>query len=275
MALKIGKLNHNKSRLKKAPKGTTNPTCPADRIAEDSRKILGAANKVLGGQTKNNGGNDAQHAILMKRLDTAHRARSASAAARRQEKLEELHELQKIGFISPNEVAEEMDTERRREEVYKLHLRGFNKSLMANFFKVSVPTITNDLKILRNNLIHELTALGAEGLVSKSYSFYELLQHEVIRRLDHMSIEDHKASVQLIRLAKDIEDSKNRLLSTIGAVKPPRMKDVESIAEGNSDGAPIVTTDVMKDLLTSIGQRMQAVKRGGGEVLEGEVEGKE
>lgn len=255
MALHIGDVNRDKSKYKTAPKGQKKATCPADRIAEDSRNILKTSKQVLGKAAKKS--KESPHrSVLMARLDTAHAARRQGAKARRDEKLKELHELQGIGFIAPNEVAAEMETERRREEVYKLHLRGFNKSLMANFFGVSVPTITNDLKMLRNNLIQELTSLGAEGLVTKSYSMYEMLQHECIKILDHQSIDDVKQAVQLIRLAKDIEDSKNKLLSTIGAVKPPKNTNAESIVQGDSSGAPLVEVDVMKDILAKIGDRM-------------------
>ncbi|AUR81133.1 hypothetical protein Ares1_0048 [Vibrio phage Ares1] len=189
------------------------------------------------------------------------RALSLKASQRqkriREEKREELIEMQQAGFFPTSDEAKNLDTEDRRREVFKLHLRGYDQTMMADIFGVHRQTIVSDMKLVRQKLVKELTDLGAEGLVTQSFSMYELLQHEVLKRLDLIPATAIKQVAPLIRLAKDLEDSKVKLLSTIGALKPKMIEGAERIAKGDQVVAPEVRTADMMQVLSRVSERYQ------------------
>ncbi|QWS69842.1 coil containing protein [Vibrio phage vB_VpS_PG28] len=234
------------------------PAYPADNIAATNKHMLKRSNATLKKQRENRGVSEEEaqrrrdHALSMNK-----KSREKSAQ-NRAEKLQELEDLRQAGITPMPDEATNLSTEDRRREVYKLHLRGFNNTLISGVFGVSRVTITEDLKVMKTKIIEELTSLGAEGLVTRSYSMYELLQHEAIKYLDNLPNGAIKDGIALIRLAKDLEDSKTRLLSSIGAIRSAKIKGAESIVQGNTSGAPMVQTTDMMSVLNRIQQRMQA-----------------
>lgn len=216
-------------------------TTTSDKIARDNRNHLGRAAKLL-------------DPVAIERAERA-RAMSVKAAERnkklREDKLAELVEMQSAGFFPSDQEAKSLNTEDRRREVFKLHLRGYDQSMMSRIFGVHRQTIVADMKIVRQKLVAELTTLGAEGLVTQSFSMYELLQHEALKRIDLLPATAVKQVAPLLRLAKDLEDSKVKLLSTIGALKPKMIEGAERISKGDTTTAPEVKT---RDLMTVLGR---------------------
>lgn len=253
MALKV--LGVPKSNGKGTYKEEGTPSAPSDKISATNKKVLPSANKKL---KKFRGEGFESEEAKNEHMAMMSRKNREKTKQRREDKATELEELQQAGIIPEGDNALGLATEDRRREVYKLHLRGFTQAVMADLFGVTRMTIINDLKIMKKKIIDELTNLGAEGLVTKSYSMYELLQHETIKYLDNLPDGAIKDGIALIRLAKDLEDSKTRLLSTIGAIRPSMVKGAESITHGNTSGAPIVHTDAMVGVLDKIRKRMEA-----------------
>lgn len=214
-------------------------------------------------QTNNDHVNRASKLLDPVAIDRAERTRAMSIKASqrqkriKEEKRQELIEMQQAGFFPTSEQAKDLDTEDRRREVFKLHLRGYDQTMMSEIFGVHRQTIVTDMKLVRQKLVKELTDLGAEGLVTQSFSMYELLQHEVLKRLDLIPAAAIKEVAPLIRLAKDLEDSKVKLLSTIGALKPKMIEGAERIAKGDQVVAPEVRTADMMKVLTRVSERYE------------------
>ncbi|UOX39982.1 coil containing protein [Vibrio phage V-YDF132] len=234
------------------------PAYPADNIATTKRHMQKRSNATLGKHREKAGKNTEADAKRREHTMNMSRKSREKSKQHREEKLQELADLQEAGIIPMPDAAKVLATEDRRREVYKLHLRGFNNTLISQVFGVSRVTVTEDLKVMKSKVIEELTSLGAEGLVTRSYSMYELLQHEAIKYLDGLPDGAIKDGIALIRLAKDLEDSKTRLLSSIGAIRSAKIKGAESIVQGNTSGAPMVQTADMMTVLNRIQARMQA-----------------
>lgn len=250
---------------KKKGKGTgeaeldETPTNKGERIEADNQSFLKRAEKELDPVALDK---------ISKGKALAQRNRDLSSK-HREEKRQELKDMQAAGFFPSDDVAKELDTEERRREVFKLHLRGYDQTQMSKIFGVHRQTIVKDMKLIRQKLVSELTSLGAEGLVTQSFSMYELLQHEVLKRLDLIPFTDKKA-IPLIRLAKDLEDSKVKLLSTIGALKPRAIQGAERIAKGDNVVTPEIKTGDLIEALGNISQRYKAEVIEEGEVSDHE-----
>lgn len=122
----------------------------------------------------------------------------------------------------------------RREQVWRLHLKGLNKTVIAKFFEVSETTIYKDIRLYNEELQKRLTTMGPAGVIVESYSYYEQLRGETMRLLDLLddvkvagdagldSVTLIREKLPLMKLAKDIEDSKMRMLMGIGLVPKRR-----------------------------------------------------
>ena len=234
--------------------GTT-PT-KSDNIAKDNKDYLKRADRLLDPVA-------VDKAARSRAISLRNRNRSSRIRA---EKTQELREMQAAGFFPIDDVAKSLDVEERRREVFKLHLRGYDQTHMSEIFGVHRQTIVKDMNVVRNKLVQELTTLGAEGLVTQSYTMYELLQHEVLKRVDLLPVDAIKQVTPLIRLAKDLEDSKVKLLSTIGALKPRAIQGAERIAKGDKTTTPEVRAQDMTTVLERISARYQS------EIIEGEIQ---
>ncbi|AUR96024.1 coil containing protein, partial [Vibrio phage 1.215.B._10N.222.54.F7] len=235
------KMDNSKKDRERIQSAGEEAATPSDKIAQDNKDHLGRAAKLL-------------DPVAIDRAERA-RAMGLKSAARnrriKEEKREELIEMQAAGFFPSDQEAQNLSTEDRRREVFKLHLRGYDQSLMAQIFGVNRQTIVSDMKLVRQKLVAELTTLGAEGLVTQSFSMYELLQHEALKRIDLLPATAVKQVAPLLRLAKDLEDSKVKLLSTIGALKPKMIEGAERISKGDTTAAPEVKT---RDLMAVLGR---------------------
>ncbi|QNJ59210.1 coil containing protein [Vibrio phage vB_ValS_PJ32] len=220
---------------------------PSDKITRDNNNFLSRASNQL-------------DPVAVERAERL-RAISKKAAQRnrelKDEKREELLEMQSAGFFPAPDEVKKLSTEDRRREVFKLHLRGYDQTLMSEIFGVHRQTIVSDMKLVRQKLVAELTTLGAEGLVTQSFSMYELLQHEAMKRIDLLPATAVKQVAPLLRLAKDLEDSKVKLLSTIGALKPKMIEGAERIAKGDKVVAPEVRTGDLMRVLSRVSERYQ------------------
>ncbi|UOX38430.1 hypothetical protein VpasPP24_90 [Vibrio phage Vpas_PP24] len=257
MSAKFLNIKVKKGGAKKRGKGSDldeKPTNKGERIEKDNQSFMDRAAAELDPVAVDRIARSKALAQRNRHLSSKHR----------EEKRAELVEMQQAGFFPSDELAKTLDTEERRREVFKLHLRGYDQTQMSEIFGVHRQTIVKDMKLVRQKLVAELTSLGAEGLVTQSFSMYELLQHEAIKRLDLLPITDKKA-IPLIRLVKDLEDSKVKLLSTIGALKPRAIQGAERIAKGDTVVTPEVRTGDLLSVLGKIGERYKA------EIIEGEV----
>ncbi len=219
----------------------------SDKITQSNNDLKSRASKLL----------DPVAIEKAERLRGLGKKRAAAQRQLKQDKRDELIEMQSAGFFPTENEAQNLNTEDRRREVFKLHLRGYDQSHMAEIFGVSRVTISSDMKLVRQKLVAELTTLGAEGLVTQSFSMYELLQHEALKRVELLPVGAIKDVTPLLRLAKDIEDSKVKLLSTIGAMKPKMIEGAERISKGDNVVAPEVRTADMMSVLARVSEKYQ------------------
>jgi hypothetical protein len=139
------------------------------------------------------------------------------------------------GALLPHEESQELEREKRRAQVWDLHLKGVNKSVIASFFGVSEVTIYNDIRSYNVLLQGELARKGPAGIIADAFAYYDLLKGEAIKLYEQVDepevdtngseilgkrdrLEAIKTKAGILRLARDVEESKNRLFMSIGVL---------------------------------------------------------
>ncbi len=182
------------------------------------------------------------------------------------------------GELIPHAEAVDLETMQRRESVWRLHLKGVNKTVISKFFDVSETTIYKDIKKYNEMVQDQMSSMGPAGVIVESYSWYEQLRGEAMRLMDLVdealtekeksggekaSFDEVMHSIRdklpLMRLAKEIEDSKMRMLMGIGLV--PKTKERNPVPALDADhlesAEEAYTTDQAKEVLDDIISKIQ------------------
>lgn len=192
-----------------------------------------------------------------------------------QKVLSEMLASGELDVLSPvSEEGEDEELWTRREQVWRLHLKGLNKEVIGKFFGISRQTVHHDLRRFNERMQGELGSMGPAGVITKSYLYYEHARDEVMRLLADVGNAQETAEgaakaglgqkvlsgfvqdkAMLLRLAKDIEDSKMRMMMTIGLV--PR-KRTQAPKMGEDAGTDELTSEDVLSIVQGLKDALNA-----------------
>ncbi len=147
---------------------------------------------------------------------------------------------------------EALPIEVRRLRMWELKQKGYPVSVIIEMFGVCRATFNRDMSIVNDELAYELNKTGPLGVVAKAYSFFDHLRDQVMFAYESLDPDAVlKDKLDLIRLAKDIEDSKSKMLLSVGAVPMGRKGRVaqEMMVEDGDEFTPEDARKVMAKMI--------------------------
>jgi len=149
-----------------------------------------------------------------------------------------------------------LDPETRREEIWRFRCMGLHKDVIIKMLGISRRMYYYDVNKHDDRMQHELVALGSGGILSRSYNYYDHLRDETMTRYNSLP---EKASTSeaamLLRLCKDIEDSKNKMILSVGAVQKNKPKMHEELVDEND--VEVLPVDSVKNAVDDLLIRMR------------------
>lgn len=144
-----------------------------------------------------------------------------------------------------------LDPEARREEIWRFRCMGVHKDAIMKVLGISRRQYYYDVKKHDDKMKDELIALGSAGYLARGMNYYEHLKDEAMTQYNALpETATSSERALLLRLCKDIEDSKNKLLLGVGAIQRSKPRMHEELVD-DSDINQTPTSDV-KNVLDDI-----------------------
>jgi len=146
-----------------------------------------------------------------------------------------IEQMEQDGEINKQELML-LEPDARRVKMWEMKLKGYPVEVILEVYGVSRATYFRDMTLVDERLAYELNRAGPLGVVARAYSFFQHIRDEVMFTYEGLDAKSSlKDKVDLLRLAKDVEDSRTKMLLAVGAIPMSRKGNVADEMQAPED----------------------------------------